>query len=65
MPLEESLINTRRGAAPDTRRGWLEVDLGTDEQVARVEILEAIYPRTGEFATGYKVGEKWNKSSAK
>lgn len=53
--------STRWAAAPDTRSGWLEVDLGKDEQVGRVEILEASYPRTEEFTIEYKVGGIWKE----
>jgi hypothetical protein len=54
---------TRWGAAIDARSGWLEVDLGKDEVIGRVEILEASFPRTEEFAIEYKVGEIWKELS--
>jgi alpha-L-fucosidase len=53
--------NTRWGAAPDARSGWLAVDLGKDEHVGSVEIIEATHPRTEEFVVDYKVGETWKE----
>jgi alpha-L-fucosidase len=52
---------TRWGAAPDTHSGWLEVDLGKDEQIGRVEIVEATHPRSEEFAVEYRLGETWKE----
>jgi alpha-L-fucosidase len=53
--------DTRWGAAPDARSGWLAVDLGKDEHVGSVEIIEATHPRTEEFVVEYKVGETWKE----
>jgi alpha-L-fucosidase len=53
--------DTRWAAAPDTRSGWLEVDLGKDELIGRVEIVETSYPRTEEFAIEYKAGNAWKE----
>jgi alpha-L-fucosidase len=52
---------TRWGAAPDTRSGWLEVDLGKDQEVGRVEIIEASHPRTEAFAIEYRVNDTWKE----
>jgi hypothetical protein len=49
---------TRWGAAPGTRSGWLEVDLGRPITIDRVRIQEA-YDRAQEFELQYKEGEAW------
>jgi hypothetical protein len=50
---------TRWGAAPNSRSGWLEVDLGTTTQVSRAVVKELEFPRTEQFAIEYKDGESW------
>jgi len=50
---------TRWGAAPDSRSGWLEVDLGTPRRVGRAVIKELAFPRTQQFAIEFKDGETW------
>ena len=56
-------LDTRWGAAPDKRSGWLEVDLGKDELIGRVEIIEASHPRTEEFSVEYRIGDTWKELS--
>jgi alpha-L-fucosidase len=51
--------STRWGAAPESRSGWLEVDLGKDTQVSRAVVKELSFPRTQEFAIEHKEGEIW------
>jgi len=41
---------SRWGAAPDARSGWLEIDLGKDTEVACALIRELGYQRTNAFA---------------
>ncbi|MCY2996189.1 MAG: discoidin domain-containing protein [Planctomycetota bacterium] len=50
---------TRWGAAPNSRNGWLEVDLGTPTPVNRAVIKELEFPRTEQFAIEYKDGDTW------
>ena len=40
---------------------WLAVDLGKDEQIGRVEILEVTAASTREFTVEYKVGDTWKE----
>ncbi|MEI6605118.1 MAG: alpha-L-fucosidase [Verrucomicrobiota bacterium] len=51
---------SRWGAAPEARSGWLEVDLGTEQPIGRAEIIETFY-RTQEFALEYKQGDTWKE----
>jgi alpha-L-fucosidase len=50
---------TRWGAAPDSRSGWLEVDLEKQTQIGRAVVAEISYPRTQKFAIEYKTGDAW------
>jgi hypothetical protein len=50
---------SRWGAAPGTRSGWIEVDLGKAETVGRAVVKELAYPRTEEFAIEYQEGSGW------
>lgn len=51
---------TRWGAAPDTRNGWLEVDMQKETKVARALVMQIFgNTRTQEFAIEYKAGETW------
>jgi alpha-L-fucosidase len=51
---------TRWGAAPDSRNGWLEVDMQKETKVARALVMEILgSTRTQEFAIEYKAGETW------
>jgi alpha-L-fucosidase len=52
--------HTRWGAAPDSRSGWLEVDLGAEQRIGRAEIIETFH-RTQEFALEYKQGDAWKE----
>lgn len=49
---------TRWGAAPGSRSGWLEVDLGSEVMVGSVEMIET-FQRTQDFAIEYKNGDQW------
>ena len=53
--------STRWGAAPNSRSGWLEVDLEQDTLIGRVVIMELGFHRTEEFAVEYKAGETWRE----
>lgn len=50
---------TRWGAKPESRSGWIEVDLGKELDVARAVVMEIGYPRTQKFAIEHKDGEAW------
>jgi alpha-L-fucosidase len=50
---------TRWGAAPGSRSGWLEVDLGKEAEIARAVVAEIGYPRTRQFVIEYKAGDAW------
>lgn len=50
---------TRWGAAPDTRGGWLELDLGMEKPIGRATVVELAFPRTQEFVIEYKHGVEW------
>lgn len=52
--------DTRWGAASNSRSGWLEVDLGAEQQVGLAEIIETFH-RTQEFTIEYKQGETWKE----
>jgi alpha-L-fucosidase len=52
---------SRWGAAPDTRSGWLEVDLGRDTVVDCAVIKELGLHRTEAFAVEYKAGDNWKE----
>jgi alpha-L-fucosidase len=51
--------STRWGAAPDSRSGWVEVDLQKEMEVGRAVVMEIGYPRTQEFAIEYKLDDSW------
>ncbi|MDP6545043.1 MAG: alpha-L-fucosidase [Phycisphaerae bacterium] len=51
-------MTTRWGGAPDSKSGWLAVDLGAEKTFARVFISEA-YDRVGKFELQKKTGEIW------
>jgi alpha-L-fucosidase len=50
---------TRWGAAPNSRSGWLEVDLGMPRRVGCAVIKELAFPRTQQFCIEFKDGEAW------
>jgi len=50
--------STRWGGAPDSKDGWLSVDLGKETTFARLSVSEA-YPRTQKFELQVKSGETW------
>ncbi len=52
---------TRWGAAPNARSGWLEVDLGEEKRIGRVVVMEIGFPRTQEFAIEYQAGDAWKE----
>jgi alpha-L-fucosidase len=51
--------STRWGAAPESRSGWVEVDLQEEATVGRAVVMEIGYPRTQVFAIEYKSGATW------
>lgn len=51
--------STRWGGAPDSRSGWLEVDLGEEKTFNRVLILENPWNRVRRFQLQYRDGEAW------
>jgi alpha-L-fucosidase len=51
--------DTRWGAAPGSRSGWLEVDLGQETTFNRAVIDEHQFERTQEFVIEYKDGDSW------
>ena len=52
---------SRWGAAPDAKSGWLEVDLGQNTEVGIAVIKELAYPRTEAFAIEYLQGKDWKE----
>ncbi|MBM3861319.1 MAG: discoidin domain-containing protein [Verrucomicrobia bacterium] len=50
---------TRWSAAPKTRSGWLEVDLGAPTPISRAVVGEANFRRIEQFAIEYKDGDTW------
>jgi alpha-L-fucosidase len=50
---------TRWGGAPDTKSGWLAVDLGKPVTFDRVTIAEEPWNRVQKFRLQYKDGETW------
>ena len=52
---------TRWGAAADTRSGWIEVDLGSEQAIGRITIVEQAYPRTQDFAIEVRDGDGWRE----
>ncbi len=57
----DDIQDTRWGGAPGSRSGWLAVDLGKDEHVGRVQIIEQSFPRTQEFIVEYQAGDTWKE----
>ena len=51
--------STRWGAAPGSRSGWLEVDLGSEQTVTRAYIDEAGFSRTRRFELQARQGDGW------
>ena len=52
---------SRWGAVPDARSGWLEVDLGKDTEVGCAVIKELGFQRTEAFAVECKAGDNWKE----
>lgn len=50
---------TRWGAAPESRSGWLEVDLGAEREVGRAVVMEISFPRTEKFTIEARTGDAW------
>jgi alpha-L-fucosidase len=50
---------TRWGAAPESRSGWLEVDLGREKEIGRAVVMEIGFHRTEKFAIEVRDGEAW------
>ena len=51
--------STRWGGAPESRAGWLAVDLGKEMTFNRVVILEAPWNRVQKFQLQYRDGQTW------
>jgi hypothetical protein len=51
--------STRWGAAPGSRQGCIEVDLGKETRISRAVVKEISFPRTQKFAIECKDGEVW------
>ena len=54
-------VQSRWAAAPESRDGWLEVDLGQSTTVGRAVIKELAYPNIQQFTIEYKVGGAWTE----
>jgi len=52
---------SRWGAAPDARSGWLEIDLGKDTEVGCALIKELGYQRTNAFAIEFGQDGTWKE----
>jgi len=50
--------STRWGGAPNSKAGWLAVDLGKDKTFDRLSVSEA-YDRTQKFELQVKAGDTW------
>jgi len=50
---------TRWGAAPGSRSGWIEVDLGAEKEIGRAVVMEIGFPRTDAFAIEARTGDAW------
>lgn len=50
---------TRWGAKPESRSGWLEVDLGKETEIGRAVVMEIGFPRTQQFAIECRDGDAW------
>ena len=53
--------STRWGAEPDSRSGWIAVDLGRECTIDRVVIREIGFPRTREFSIEWNDGGMWRE----
>jgi len=51
--------STRWGAAPNSRSGWIELDLGRETQIDRAVVMELGFHRTERFAIEYKHADIW------
>ncbi|MFC1652414.1 alpha-L-fucosidase [Planctomycetota bacterium] len=51
--------STRWGAEPGSRSGWLEVDLGPDQRINEIKVIESSFARTQEFVIEYKHHNHW------
>jgi hypothetical protein len=53
--------NTRWASDFQARDGWLAVDLGAEQEVARVWLCEIEWPETREFVLEVKQGDAWQE----
>ena len=53
--------DTRWGAAPNSRSGWLEIDLQKEQRVGSVEVWEINFPRVQSFSVEVQQGETWRE----
>ena len=51
--------DTRWGAAPGSRSGWLQVDLGKPMAISQVVILEEPWNRVRKYQLQYQDGNEW------
>ncbi|MEI7901907.1 MAG: alpha-L-fucosidase, partial [bacterium] len=51
--------STRWSAAPDTRNGWLEIDLGKEKKISKAVVVETSFSGTEAFVIEYKDGDRW------
>jgi hypothetical protein len=52
---------TRWGAAPHSRSGWLEIDLESEQSIGGAEIWEIEFPRVQAFSVDVQQGETWQE----
>ena len=52
---------TRWGAAPNSRSGWLEIDLQKEQRIGGVEVWEINFPRVQSFSVEIQQGETWRE----
>jgi len=50
---------TRWGCAPDTKAGWLAVDLGEPKTFSRLYVNEGTWDRVRKFELQIQIGEDW------
>ena len=54
-------LKTRWASDYGARSGWLEIDLGEEQELAAAMIAEIEWPETREFAIEVKQGEAWQE----
>ena len=56
--------STRWGAEPESRSGWLALDLGQALPIGEARVVESSFARTQAFAIEYKAGNVWQTLAA-